>query len=278
MYVTSNRLHGIDLSSGIDTDYGGAPGYVFFGGAFSPDGTRFAYVRATSLTEASLRILTFATGAVAALRSFTTNTYDVPKLWTPSMIVSFDVVGFSDAGFQGVSKLDPATGARGTHSTIDGRGNLVVSADATRAAYSSHTNLGDEGDVPGALYPGPQNTLKSLAIGSPATTVMQAAHHAIRPLALSTDGSKLLVSDDPSAGGVAGISTSPDFGLLLYTGTTKSQVATFGSRWDAAVFLDTTSFVASRVDSGVATLARWTGSSFGTLDTMGTETLGLFAV
>jgi hypothetical protein len=267
MYTSAGHLHGLDLTAASDTDYGGGDGFIFFGGAFSPDGTRFAYVRATDVNEASLRVITLASGSVVSIGSFPDNRYDVPKVWTDTTMASVDVLGFSDAGVLGAATLDPATGVRTSHTDVSGSA-IVIAADASHAANTVHTSLGDEGDVtpPSLGPPQPFNTLQAFVIGAVPSNALQAAHHQMRVLALTRDGSRLLFSDDAAAGGFAGISISPDFGLMVWNGTAKTQIAKFGSRWDSAAFVDTTTFVAAAHDGATESLMRWNGSAMTTLD------------
>jgi hypothetical protein len=194
-------------------------------------------------------------------------------------MTSLDVVGYSDAGIIGAARLDPATGLRTAHTDLGGHGAVVLSADGTHGAYAVHSSLGDEGDVPGSLYPQPYNTLRIFTVGATPTNVVSAAHHAIVPLAASRDGSRVLFFDDSAAGGFAGISMSPDFGLLQWNGSTKSQIAPYGTKWDAAAFVDATTFVAAKHDSvsggAVATLMRWNGSALSAIDAVGSGALAV---
>jgi len=52
---------------------------------------------------------------VTTLRTFSSNTYDLPVRWSAGAIAALIVVGFSDAPTQGATLLDPTTGARPNH-------------------------------------------------------------------------------------------------------------------------------------------------------------------
>jgi hypothetical protein len=166
------------------------------------------------------------------------------------------VIGFADAGPQGAVRLDPSTGARTATTSTTGSGSVRLSRDGRHAADVTHTAaLGDDGDVaahPGP--PGPFNTLRSFTVGGPPGNVRQAVHHNISVLALSDDGSTLAWFDDTSAGGFAGISMSPEFGLFVLSGTSRTQLQKYGPRWDAAAFTPDLRLLAAKHEGSAETL------------------------
>ncbi len=222
-----------------------------FGAAISPDGTRVAYMLADP-SGGRLRILTLATGASATIRTYPERTVDAPVAWTNTSIIVTTLVPFSDAGPQAAARLDPATGVQTLVSSVVGAHNPAYSGDGMHAAYSSRTTgLGDESDGAGSQIPIPLNTVRTVALGSSPTDVVQKAHHNFEVLAVSQSGTQVLYSSDSSAGGFAGISLSPDFGLFTYSAGTATQLEKLdGPRWDAAAFVDdTTAFAARHVGS-----------------------------
>ena len=260
----------IDLAGGGVTTYTTGPAQALFGGAFSPDGRRLAYVTAASPSAGSLEVVDLVTKATTTLRTFTTNTYDVPKRWTSDALAGTAIVGFADAGPQAVVRLDPASGVRIGSSDVSGSGNVALSPDGVHAAVSRHNPLGDDGDSAGG--PGPQqpfNTLRSLTIGSPPADVFQEPHHQVVPLALSASGDMICYSDDPAAGGFAGATMSTTLGLFLRSGGTSTQLAHWdGSRWDAAVFVDSAVALANHTSSAEKLMLVSAGGAPSTLDTV----------
>jgi hypothetical protein len=241
-----------------------------YGGAFSPDGRRLAYVTATSPAGGKLEVVDLVTKATTTLRTFTTNTYDVPRVWTGDALVGTAIVGFADAGPQAVVRLDPATGAPIGSSDVKGGGSVALSADGVHAAVSKHNPLGDDGDSPGG--PGPQqpfNTLRSITIGSPPVDVFQEPHHQVVPLALSASGDTICYADDPAAGGFAGATMSAALGLFLRGGSTSTQLAHWdGSRWDAAVFVGSAVALANHNSAAEKLMLVSAGGAPSTLDTV----------
>jgi len=261
------HLHGLDLLTGALTDYGGGAGYSFYGAAVAPDGQRVAYVRAVAASfSATLRVLDLTTGTATALHSFSSSTYDVPMVWNTSSIGAVQIVGFADAGPQGVSRLSPADGTRTAH-TDSPDARAQVAQDAIHAADSTHTALGDDADAPAGPGPqGPFNTLRSITIGSAPIALLAEAHHTITPLGVSAEGSTIAYFDDSAAGGFAGISQSPDFGLFTWSGGRRTQLDHYGSRWDAAAFTDAGTLVAARHSGSSETLVRVTGTTLTEID------------
>lgn len=248
-------LHVVSLATGADTGF--ATGAVstssaVFGGAVSPDGTRVAYVVAAPAGGAQLRVLALAAGTSMVLHAYTSGPVDAPVEWTATRIVATSIVPFSDAGPQAAVALDPSTGAETNSSSIAGSGGPTFSADGMTAANAVHTSgLGDDGDSPGGPGPAmPFNTLRVFSVGATPAIVYQKVHHNITVLAVSADGTHVLFFNDSSAGGFAGISMSPDFGLFAYAGgASPTQFEPLdGPRWDAAAYVDTsTAFVARHV-------------------------------
>src|SRR5207237_682290 len=127
----------------------------------------------------------------------------------------------------------------------------------------------DEGDVGMAVGPaGPPNTLRSFSIGATPANLLQEAHHNITVLALSDDGSRIVFFDDSTAGGTAGIGTSPNFGLFVFEGGSKTQLDTYGDRWDAATYSGASSFIAAKHNGGTETLVQVNGTAMATLDSI----------
>jgi len=245
-------LHIVGLATGADASYstGASPSSdTVFGAAISPDGTLVAYVVSSPSSGGRLRILTVATGASATIRTYPAGPVDAPVEWTSTRIVATTIVPFSDAGPQAAVGLDPATGAQVFSTSISGSSGPEYSGDGTHVANSVHTaGLGDDGDVTAAVgAPMPFNTLRTFSLGSSPTGVVQKAHHNINVLAVSQAGTQVLYSNDSSAGGFAGITLSPDFGLFTFSAGTPRQLEKLdGPRWDAAAFIDDTTAFAAR--------------------------------
>ena len=245
-------LHVVALATGADASFstGASPSSdTVFGAAISPDGTRVAYAVASPSTGGRLRILTLATGASATIRTYPAGPVDAPVEWTATRLVATTIVPFSDAGVQAAVGLDPATGVQTFSTSISGSSGPSYSADGTHVANSVHsTGLGDDGDATAPVgAPTPFNTLRTFSLGSSPTDVLQKAHHNIDVLAVSQAGTRVLYFSDTSAGGFAGISLSPDFGLFTYSAGTPTQLEKLdGPRWDAAAFIDDTNAFAAR--------------------------------
>jgi len=271
----AGSLQVIDLASGAIASYAigpsSGPAATLFGGAFSPDGRRFAFVSATSTPfSATLQVVDLVTKALTTVRSFSTNTLDVPQRWNPDAMVGTAIVGFADAGPQALVRLDPTSGARLVSTDVKGSGAVALSADGVHAAVSLHNHLGDDGDsVGGPGPPQPFNTLRTAAIGSPPADAIQEAHHQVVPLALSATGDTICYTDDPAAGAFAGISQSPSFGLFLRSGTTSTQLAHWdGSRWDRGVFVGSAVVLANHTSAAEKLELVSAGGAPSTLDTV----------
>jgi hypothetical protein len=269
-------IHVIDLSSGAVDTYpvgpaSGGQGPTFFGGAFSPDGKRFAFVVAASTPfSGSLQVVDLVTKAITTVRTFPTNTLDAPSLWNSDAMVGTAIVAFADAGPQALVRLDPSSGARIGSSDVTGSGGVAISPDGVHAAVSKHNHLGDDGDSPGGPGPAqPFNTLRTVSIGGPPADVFQEPHHQVVPLAVSASGGTICYSDDPAAGGFAGITLSPAFGLFLRNGSTSTQLAHWdGSRWDRGVFVGSAVALANHTSSAEKLELVSAGGAASTLDTV----------
>ncbi|HXA27154.1 MAG TPA: hypothetical protein VN193_00250 [Candidatus Angelobacter sp.] len=267
-----HTIHVIDLAGGAVDTYpvAGAPATVV-GGAFSPDGKRFAFVAATATPlGGSLQVLDLVTKASTAVRSFPSNTVDVPQRWNGDAMVGTAIVAFADAGPQALVRLDPVTGARLASSDITGSGAVAIAPDGVHAAVSKHNHLGDDGDSPGGPGPAqPFNTLRTASIGAAPVDVFQEPHHQVVPLALSATGDTICFSDDPAAGAFAGITQSPAFGLFLRSGTTSTQLAHWdGSRWDRGMFVGSAVAVANHTSAAEKLELVSAGGAPSTLDTV----------
>jgi hypothetical protein len=267
-----HSIHVIQLASGaVDTYPVGTTDQAIFGGAFSPDGGRFAYVVATAAPfSAKLQVVDLVTKATTTLRTFTTNTLDVPSRWTSDALVGTAIHAFADAGPQAIVRLDPTTGARITSTDVNGSGPIAIAPDGLHAALSKHSALGDDADSPGG--PGPQqpfNTLRTVTIGSPPADVFQEPHHQVTPLALSATGDTICYFDDTAAGGFAGITLSTSFGLFLRTGSTTTQLMHWdGSRWDSGIFLGSAVALANHTAAAEKLELVSAGGAPSTLDTV----------
>ena len=244
-------LHLYSLGSGGSVAFptGIATGEDIFGGALSPDGRRFAFAVVRSATAGSLRLLDIATGVSTTLRTYSSATVDAPTEWVDTRILAETVVGFSDAGPQAAVAIDPSSGAETASTSIAGAAGTAFSPDGMHVFDTTHSPLGDDADSAGG--PGPQqpfNTLREFTIGSTPSTLYSAAHHQLSVFAVSDDGSSAVYYNDSSAGGFAGISLSPQFGLFLIHGTTPLQLTHYGEggRWDAGAFVDAASAAMAR--------------------------------
>jgi hypothetical protein len=230
----AGTVHVVRVSDAHDTTIpAGAAGDTVLGGAFSPDGSHLLFIDATDATHAALRLVDLGSHAVTVARSITDNKLDVPALWAGAGVAAVTTPGFSDGGAIAARRLDGGTFASAAETTNTGGNACAVAFDssATHVAWGSHHNLGDDDDSPG---PAPNcNTLGAGTLGSSLTGSLSEAHHDIRVLALGDDGT-VLIEDQPSAGGFAGISMSPDFGLFTVHGTTKTQLANIGAEGDPA--------------------------------------------
>ena len=248
-------IHVLSLTSGANRRYdtgvpSGAPDSVsILGGAFSPDGMRFAY-NLDMLSGGSLRVIDLAGGGSKVLRSWGAGVpVDEPNTWTVSAIQATTVVPFSDAGPQAAVTLNPDTGADMKTSNVSDSTGPVFAATMATAATAFHTGgLGDDGDAGSAPGPPqPFNSVRVFTVGGSASLIFSKAHHANTVLAEARDGSSTLFYADTSAGAFAGISMSPDFGLFVYRGGTPVQLTGYdGSRYDAGTFLDSGQVVVAR--------------------------------
>jgi hypothetical protein len=261
MYVLDTHLHGLELPSGRDTDYGGGPEYYFTGGAFNPDGTQFAYVRATQ-ESAAIRVLDLTSGSIRELHRFQ-DKWDLPTVWTADAIASVGVYGFSE-GTYNVARLDPATGNTVAATSVPW--GATIADDGRWAAAADDLDLGDKTSQ-SVLPPGPFNTLYLFEVGGGRRTVIQQPHHNISPLAVASGGTRVLYLDAPDAGISPDASSSPDYGLFVLTNGSATRLAPYGNRWSPAEYIDRDGrFAVVRGDVSSATLAVWDGASFHDLD------------
>jgi len=255
---SDGSIHVLDLTRGSNARYDSGAGSVppdsisVLGGAFSPDGSRFAFTL-DMLSGGSLRVIDLAAGTSKVLRTWGASVpVDEPNAWTSSTILATTVVPFSDAGPQAAVALDPASGVDIRSSNVSDSTGPVYAADTASAATAFHTGgLGDEGDAAGAPGPPqPFNSVRVFTVGGSPSVIFSKAHHANTVLAVSRDGTATLFYADTAAGAFAGISLSPDFGLFAYrTGATKQLAFYDGSRYDGGVF----------IDGGQAVIARHSG-------------------
>ena len=275
----AKAIHVVDLRSGTSTSYPPGSGDSFFGGAFSPDGTHLAYVGGTT-SSGALRSLDLATATAKTLRTFSSNSWDVPSLWASKEMAGNVVIAYSDAGPSGAFRLNASTGARVAFTNDGGGSGATFAADAQHAADSNHSSLGDEGDVTAGPGPArPFNTLRVFTVGSTPKTVLKKAHHEITVLALSPTGGTVYYYDDSSAGGFAGISQSPDFGLFSMTGTTRHQIAHYdGGTWQGGAFVSGSTLVAAEHAGSNERLMSVHGNSVTTIDTVAAARLSFLGV
>jgi hypothetical protein len=245
---TDKSIHVVVLGTGAVTSFpsGAAPADCgVFGGAFSPDGMNFAYAISTP-SSGSLRVLNLGSGTSTAIHTYSTNTVDAPLGWTSTRMYATSIPGCADAGAQADVALDPATGMETSSTSIAGADGTAFSPDGIHVADSIHTMLGDEGDSTVPIGPQqPFNTLRTFTLGATPSSAYSMAHHQISVFALSADGGTVVYYNDSSAGGFAGISISPDFGLFFRHGTSATQLTHYGEvgRWDAGAFIDSSDAV-----------------------------------
>lgn len=250
-----------------------------FGGVFledaamSPDGTKLVYLDSTGGMSGSLKLVDLASGSSTTLRAFPSNKLDVPSTWGDAGIGATDIVGASDAPPQGALTLNPSSGARTASTLLANLAAVALTEDSTHAALVLHSALGDEADFAGGPGPmGPFNTLKLATIGGSVTTLLQEAHHDITVLASLPAGDRVLIHDGSAAGGFAGITSSPDFGLMAVSGTgAKTQYATEnGAQYDGGAFLQdgTTVAVSSHTSTNEKLVRFAPGAAPTTLDTV----------
>ncbi|HEY6378036.1 MAG TPA: hypothetical protein VI316_02540 [Candidatus Dormibacteraeota bacterium] len=252
---------------------GGFGGVFLDGAALSPDGTKLAYVDSVGGLSGALKVIDLGTGSSTTLRTFPNNRLDVPATWSDTGIGATNIVGASDAPPQAALTLNPATGARVASTVIANLAAIVLTADAAHAALILHSALGDEADFAGGPGPqGPFNTLQLATIGGGVVTLLKEAHHDITALASLPSGDRVLVHDGSAAGGFAGISLSPDFGLIAVGGGgAKAQYAKEdGTQYDSGAFYQdgTTVAVSSHSSSGERLVQYAPGAAPVTLDSV----------
>lgn len=250
--AADHHIISVDLATGRQTRHPGGAGPLF-GGAFDETGQRFAFVDAVSPTSIHLDVLDLATDRITTVSPLALQ-FVSPTVWVGSVLAGPVIAGFSDAPDIGARRVSATTGATLASATVPMAATYIVFDDGVHGAVTLHAALGDEGDVPSAPGPqGPFNTLRTFAIGRGGSTLSSsAAHHQLAVLDGTPDGGTLLVSDTSAAGGFAGISMSPDFGLFLVRGTRRTQLAHIGADRQAGVILQ---------DGGSAVVAESSGSS-----------------
>jgi hypothetical protein len=282
--TTTHHFQVITVADGSSRLVGSFGGVFLDGAAMSPDGTRLAYVDSIGGLSGALKMVDLATGSSAPLRTFPTNRLDVPATWSDTGIGATDIVGASDAPPQAALTLNPTTGVRVASTVIANLAAIVLTADATHAALILHSALGDEADFAGGPGPqGPFNTLELATIGGGVVTLLKEAHHDLTALASLPSGDRVLVHDGSAAGGFAGISLSPDFGLIgVGGGGAKTQYAKEdGTQYDSGAFYQdgTTVAVSSHSSSGERLVQYAHGAGPVTLDFVaGGQFAGVFLV
>ena len=236
--VTDGHLYDVDIDTGVITDHGGGSTYRFYGAAFSPDGAQVEYVRWTSAPDAQLRRLDFGSGVITPLQSYGSGVADVPEVWSAGGVAaSRRFLPFADTPEPGFAVLDPSTGAR-IATTDSPMRSWAIAADGVHAA------LGVSSPPDALVNPG---VLSTVVIGSPPQrAVNENSNHFIQVQGISPDGSTVLFSDEPTMGGYAGITLSPDYGLFTLSAGHRTQVAHFsGSNagYVAAAYLNGGDFV-----------------------------------
>ena len=212
------------------------------------------------------------TGHTSDMRTIIDNKLDTASVWTATRLAGSSFPGFADAGPQEAVALSTTTFSRTATLALPSSCVIIVAADGTHVADTLHSSLGDEADAaPGPGPPRPCNTLQTGTIDSSVTTARTQAHHNIAPLAVGNDGS-VVIDDSSAAGGVAGITQSSDFGLLVVHGASPPlQLAHYdGGSWSAAAAFGSTVVAAHGAtdSSGAMTLQVFTGGgSPTTIDT-----------
>ncbi|HET9052499.1 MAG TPA: hypothetical protein VFO60_12415 [Candidatus Dormibacteraeota bacterium] len=266
--TADHQILTVDVRTGRQTRHPGGAGPLF-GGAFDATGHRFAFVDAASPTSIRLDVLDLVADRVTTVAPLTIQ-FVSPMTWVGSVLAGPVIAGFSDAPQVGARRVDATTGATLATATVSGAAAYSVFADGLHGAAIAHAPLGDEGDAqPGPGPQGPFNTLRTYTIGTAgSTTVSSAAHHQVVVLDGTPDGGTILVSDTSAAGGFAGISMSPDFGLFLVRGTSRTQLAHVGMDRQAGVILqDGRTAVVAESLAGEVTLTQYgTSGSPVTLD------------
>jgi hypothetical protein len=236
--VTDGHLYEADIDTGLITDYGGASRDRFYGAAFSPDGSQVEYVQWTSSPNAQLLRLDFGSGVITLLQNYGSGVADVPEVWSGAGVAaSRRHLPTLDSPEPGFAILDPSTGSR-IATTDSPMRSWAIAADGVHAAFG----VSSPPDTP--VSPG---ALSTVVIGSPPKVAIQEnSNHFIQVHGISPDGSTVLFSDEPTMGGYAGITLSPDYGLFTFSAGRRSQVAHFsGSNagYVGAAYINNSDFV-----------------------------------
>ncbi len=234
----NGHLYDIDINTGAIADHGGAAGDTFHGAAFSPDGTQVEYLQQTDPNTGQIRLLDFSTGVITGLLTFPSGPFDVPRVWSAAGIAAnLQPAGNGGPPGAGFAILDPSTGApvATTNSRV---GSWAIASDGTHAAESLGTPATND------IAPVP---LSTVVIGSPPQAVLsENANHFLAVVGLTPDGATVLYSDEPTMGGYAGITLSPDYGLFTLSAGHRTQVAHYSGTNDsyaAAAYLNDSDFV-----------------------------------
>lgn len=238
-------LRVLSTATGATTATGHFTGNPPLGAAISPDGTHMVFIDAVP-NGGTVKVMDLATGAVSPLHTYGSSPVPTPTVWAADAVAGVLIVPNSDAGPQGVAGLGVTSGATTATTATAGAGGDVATADAHHGFAVVHKPLGDDADAqPGPGPQGPFNTLQSFSIGAAPATLLSEAHHTISVLATLPAGDSVLIDDDTAAGAFAGISLSPDFGLIVVTGGTKHQYRTYdGTAYDSGAFYQDGSTVA----------------------------------
>ena len=265
------------------SDYGG-------GGALDDSGQHMEYVVATDPTHVSLMEVDLSSHAVSTVASLNDH-FIAPEVWHGTTLSGPRIVGFSDAPENTLIQADLGTGATLASTTVPYLGGyaVYVASDGTHGAAAIHSELGDDSDCPSGPYgpPGPKNTLQSFSIGGTRASLLAEGHHDISVLGGSPDFSTLLIADEPTAGGFAGITSSPDLGVFMVRRGTKIQLTPLGSvpapcqssYGGGTLYQDgATAAVSLTTGSGAELIQVASGSAPITLDTLAGGTGGTVAL
>lgn len=203
MVAQESSLTLVDLGSGTVTPQpavtSGTPGAIL-GGAFSPDGARFACA-AGSPSGGGLQVLDIASHSVRTLVRFPSNVWQAPQVWTASGITAVRVRAFSEGFSDGMTLIDDHTGSTLGSSSFTGGsgGGGAVAPDGRNAGVATHTpGMGDDSE---GIQGPPRNTISTVRVGSPPVAVLQRAHHDMSVFAARSGDGALLVGSGTVAPG-----------------------------------------------------------------------------
>ncbi len=276
--VSNGHLYDVDIDTGAVTDHGGASRQRFYGAAFSPDGSQVEYVRWTSASDAQLLRLDFTSGVITSLQRYGSGVADVPEVWSNGGVAaSRRYLPNADSPEPGFAILDPSTGT--TRATTDSpMRSWAIAADGVHAA------LGTSSPPDTPVSPG---VLSTVVIGTaPRVAVQENSNHFIQVQGINPDGSTALFSDEPTMGGYAGITLSPDYGVFTLTDGHRTQIAHFNGSvagYLGAAYLNTTDFVivdetAAPAGTTATLLHSTAGGPLTSLDTAPGSTTAVYVV